>query len=352
MKCMFGTHCWRTFAAGLVLGTALVAPAQAQQTVAMADLGSFSAEFAAATAVSERPGETLVVTVDALPGDRLQLHLPFEPNRLQPLVANGSRVQAGDPVARVSGPALGQWLLEFELLQARYAEAQRRYLRNQSLYDQGALSADTWFAISETYRDLRLEVHHAEHVMEVLEVEGQREPAQALLHAPISGLLLFAENEGGVADHPLIAELIAAESLRLGAWIRAGGSDRALRLTSGDCGLAVIQEAQQISGFRRRVWSEPLGDCMAPRPGLLGEGRVYYAFDGFRVPRSALLRHAGQTLLAVRRGAQLALVPTQIHGEDESNYYVTANAALDGVQVLVRSNSALQGLLMGLGGSE
>jgi hypothetical protein len=52
----------------------------------------------------------------------------------------------------------------------------------------------------------------------------------------------------------------------------------------------------------------------------------------------------------VDRGAALEVVAVDIAGEDGDSYYVTSGADLTDASVLAESTSALQGLLMGLGG--
>lgn len=337
---------------GVIATLAMAATATAEQQVPLADLGSFATEFVDVIAVTERPGESAVITVDAFEHDRLQIHLPFEPNRLVPLVADGSPVAEGDPVARIAGPALGLWLLKAQTLRDQYADAESRYQRNRPLYEQGALSSETWLAISENFRRLRLEMQHVEHVLEILRPAEGPDPAEALLHAPSSGLLLFATGPADGTDHPLIAELIPPGSLRLSAWVTANSADPAVALVAGACRRPTVQEGQRVSGFRRQVWSAPIDDCLRARPGLMLAGTVYHAFEGFEVPRSAVLRHDGEALLAVRRGEVLALTPVTLRGNDLDSHFVLSDVPLQGASVLVRSNSALQGLLMGLGGAE
>jgi hypothetical protein len=80
------------------------------------------------------------------------------------------------------------------------------------------------------------------------------------------------------------------------------------------------------------------------------EGYPVYSFEGYRVPRAAVMRHDGRTLLALARGADLELRDVVIAGEDAQGFYLRAGESLVGERALVRSVSAVQGMLLGLGG--
>jgi hypothetical protein len=334
----------------LLLLIGVLAPlTAAAQSVPLASLRGIALAYENAIVVQARPGPEQLLRLDTLPGDRLILRLPFVPNRLEPLVADGAEVAPGQALARVSGPELNGWLLRAQATQTQFRAAEQRYRRNLPLYEQQALSADSWLSISDRYQRLRLEQHHVEHVLEWLR-PGDGEGQPATLHAPRAGILLFAgDGSAGEGGEIVVAELIDRAALRFSARLPAGSDDRPVSLESDGCRLAVVREEQHVSGFSRQVWSEPLGDCAPARPGLLRGGRVFYAFDGFAVPRSAVLRDAGRTVVALRRGDALQLSDVAIHGEDASSYYVTAGAELADYPLLTRSASALQGLLLGLG---
>jgi hypothetical protein len=334
----------------LILAIALVIATKglAQQVPASA-LSSLALEFATARAASERPGSPQQLRLTALPGDRLALQLPFVPNRIEPLVADGAQVSAGEAVARISGPELALWLLEARTVATRFADAERRYERNRALYEQQALDAGTWLSIAEQYRQLRVEEHHVRHALEWMDLGDDGGGESALLRAPQAGLLMFAEPGQGGAETPLLS-IIDPASLRLTGWVSVDADADPVGVSAGDCNLAVSQVEARVAGFSRRVWSEAIGDCIAARPGLRVGGRLRYAFAGYVVPRAAVFRYEGQTRVAIRDGGGLLAVAVTIAGEDSDNYYIEASHRLDGREVLSRSTSALQGVLMGLGG--
>lgn len=323
-------------------------PLTAQQ-ISLQDLRGAQLEFADIQVASSRPGGPRLLQVATLPGDAFEDHLPFTPNRLEPLVAEGVEVMVGDPIARLSGPELGLWFLETETLRARFEDAERRYRRNLSLYEQGALDSATWLDISERFRRLRIEWRHASHKLEWLRVE-EGEDESAVLLAPRAGVVLL--DEAQAAGTRTLLRILPPRSLRLLAALPASDPSEAQALAAGSCTLPVARVAQQVDGFTRRVWSEPIGDCLPARPGLRLSGHIRYEFAGYTVPRSALFRIEGGARVAVKRGEKLEIVAVEVLGESDADYYITADAPLAGVEVLTRSTSAVQGLLLGLGSSE
>lgn len=324
----------------------LLAGAGRTQEVPIDELGELALEFAAPLAVSERPGERRLLRVDTLPGDRFELRLPFAPNRLQRLSADGARVSAQAPLLRLSGPELGLWLHEADSVAARFDAARERYESSGALYRSQSLSARDWQAISEHYHALALRQRQIEHVRELLRVEDAE---RALLLAPRPGLLLYPPAVMTADGELPVAVLVDPRDLRLTVRLSATAAERASALRSGPCRVPLAQIEARVEGFNRRLWSGPLPDCIPGQPGRQVDGRVLFRFDGYAVPRAALLRHDGATVVARRVGNRLELVAVDVRGEDDVYYYLLSDTALGGSEVLTRSTSALQGLLLGLG---
>ena len=332
---------------GLLCAAAL--SAQAAERIEREQLRDQDHAFAPVEVATERPGRPQLMRVDTLPDDTLQLRLPFRPNRLERLVPDGGSVTAGQALARISGPELVAWLLEARAVEARFDDAAARYRANRPLYEQQALSADLWQRIADRYFALQLEQHHVEHVYEWLQLVEGPEP-EALLVAPRGGRVLFMPlPEVADGEIPLV-RLLDTASLRLVARLPGAQAGSVVALRSGACDLAIDGREGRITGLSSRVWSAPLAGCLAATPGLPVDGYPVYAFDGYRVPRSAVIRHAGRTLLALDGDGDLALQEVRIAGEDDTHYYLRATASLAGGRVLVRSVSAVQGILLGLGG--
>ena len=316
------------------------------QQVSLAELKELDLTFADARVVSTRPGSRIQLRVATLPGDEFALRLPFVPNQIEPLVAEGAHVAAGQPLVRVRGPELEAWLLQAEDTQQRYHDAQRRYEQNRPLFEQKALSAEAWLTISDRYQRLRLAMHHVEHVSQWLEAAG----AEALLRAPKTGIVRFVPIVGVVAGSEVtVATIIDPQAVRITGSVPADSRETPVAFRVTDCDLAIDREARLVVGFRRQLWSEPASDCASMPPGLRLSGRIVFALDGYAIPRESILRYDGHTVVALRQGDALVLSEVRLHGEDDTHYYVTGQPELAQYPLLSRSTSALQGLLAGLG---
>ena len=325
--------------------------AAAQERVAKADLGGLALDFAPAQAVTERPGPPLLFQVAPYPGDVFELRLPFHPNRIEPLVAQGQTVAAGDAVARLRGPELGIWLAGARATQRRFADVRRRYEANQPLFEQGALSAAKWSEIASEYLALDAQIRHIEHVLEVLRPSADRD-SEALLATPVAGRVDFSRQAPPAPGELVVATILADEAMRLVGRVALDEADGVRAIEAGDCRVAVAHVELQAERLYRQIWSEPLFACPDLAPGALLSGHLVHEFAGYRIPRAAVFRVAGRAGVAVDAGDSLRFVPLSIASEDRGAFFVSVDAATDplaGSEVLVRSVSAVQGLLLGIG---
>lgn len=334
--------CW--LLALLIAGLTLSSLGYSQE-VPLAKLKGIDLVFTPARAVNTRPGPRIQLRVSNLPGDEFALRLPFTPNRIEPLVAEGALVKAGDPLVRIFGPELEAWLIEAADTKQRFEEARKRYERNRPLFEQNALSSDTWLAISDRYQSLRLAMHHVEHVTQWLDAGS----SQATLRSPSTGLVRLSAKEGESGPETTIATIIAPRALRLVGSLSADTEESAVDFRVANCRVAIDRQERIVSGFRRLLWSEPASTCVPLQPGLRFSGRISFAMEGFAIPKAALLRSAGRTVVALRRRDTLVLTEVQLRGEDTADYYVTGPPELAQQPLLSSSTSALQGLLAGLG---
>lgn len=334
-----------------VVALVAMGSAGAQERVAKADLGGLALDFAPTQAVAERPGPSLLLQVAPYPGDVFELRLPFHPNRIEPLVAQGQALAVGDAVARLRGPELGIWLAGARATQRRFDDVRRRYEDNRPLFEQGALSAAKWSEIASEYLVLDAETRHIEHVLEVLRPSAGSD-SEAMLVTPVAGRVDFTLQAAPASGDRVVATILADEALRLVGRVALAEGDGVLAIEAGDCRVAVAHVEQRAERLYRQIWSEPLLTCPALAPGALLSGHLVHAFDGYRIPRAAVFRVAGRAGVAVDAGDSLRFVPVVIVSEDRDAFFVSvddATATLAGRDVLVRSVSAVQGLLLGIG---
>ena len=170
------------------------------------------------------------------------------------------------------------------------------------------------------------------------------------LLSPGSGTLVYSNDSPGIGQDQEVARVIPANARRLQLWVPLQRREGLVAVDSGEC----RHEVDRISGvaedFFVQSWSTPLDhDC-----GLLIGQRLMvtplYAGGGFRVSRDAVFQWQGEPAVLLRQQRELVLIRVQILSSQGRQYIVASGDQLGGRDVLSSSVSAVQGLLLGLGG--
>jgi hypothetical protein len=338
------------------LAMACLATGQAQtddRSIAIDDLGSLEIVFEDAVAVDRVPGSATWAEVTHQRGDAFRIHAPRRIGQADYLVSPGQRVVAGQPIVRLSGPEIEHWQLEFESIRSRFLQADDRYRRNQPLFESNALAESIWTDISDQWHALRLDYEHMSHFAEQLDDASSEDGL--LLIAPFDAFASYEITDSALAQDEKIASFIPIQALRLRTRASAADRSRLVAIRAGACELAIDEIGEQPSGFLIDVWSEALeGRCDLLPGQTLSVVPLYRASSNgqaaVRVPDSALLNWDHRHFLLVRRGDRLDPEPVEVLGTDGSDLLVRGPASLAGKEVLASSVSAVQGILMGLGG--
>lgn len=336
-----------------LLLAALLLPviAGAQERLALDALGELELAWATVEAMEQVPGPALRATADPGPGAALQLRLPAELQRADFRVRPGARVTAGDPLAVLEGLEIHHWMLEYEALETRFDTARRRYERNQSLFREGALSGDRWTEIEERYFALQLEFEHMRHVREWLQPGPQEIPDSLLAIAPASGWLLYDSRNVMFEAGATLFEILPQDELRLRVMVPTDRAAQIEALAFDDCEVAVAWVEESAHGFYRTAWSRPLTDACPLRPGAELGVRPLYRAQALRVPRDAVFQWRREPHVWLRQADSLVARPVELIADTPDGYAVADDPTLAGGEVLTRSVSAAQGILLGLGGS-
>jgi hypothetical protein len=325
-------------------------PALGQDELPLEALGDLELAWAPITPLERVPGPSLRATVGTDPGAAFRLLLPATVQRADFLVGPGAEVAPGDPLVILEGPEIHHWLLEFEALEQRFATARRRYEGNLPLYREGALSQDRWAEIQERYFALRLEHEHMRHFHEwLLDSPAGREEA-LLLGAPVAGLVIYDSGDPTLGAGQMLLEILPADGLRLRVEAPRDRAATLEALSFGDCEVPVDRVETAARNFYRAAWSAPLvGDCRLA-PGTILGVRPHYRAKAMLVPREALFQWRREPHVLLRRGERLVAQQVALLADMPEGYAVVAETALEDAEVLVRSVSAAQGILLGLGG--
>lgn len=338
---------------GYMLCAALMSPllpAWAERaSVSVHDLGDLNLSFASVRRLEEVPGPALQARATHRGGALYRVELPRDVRRATFLVANGETVSAGQPFVVLDGPEIHHLLLEYDTLQIRYQSAKDRFERSRESYQQQALREDQWVAISDRYLELQLEFEHMRHFQELVRTSTDQSEA-IILVAPIDGRIHYRDNGDRLVSGTELAGFLAADAMRLRVRVPMGSTENLAALELSECRLPVAAVDHVAEGFFVTAWSEPIPAQCALTLNATLSARPLYRRSAYAVPRSAVFTRDGQTQVLVRRGDVLEAIPVSLLMPDGDSYAMSAANDLAGSEVLVTSVSAVQGILLGLGG--
>lgn len=332
----------------LALAGALSVNFASAQSVAIADLGELQLRFTEVSASDSYPGSPMAARAGFRPGEAHSLVAPRRVQQITYLLEPGSRVAHGQAIARLTGPEIHHFMTEFEVLGARLDLARKRFDSNRELYERRAIDEGRWAEVSEAYYALRLEHEHMRHFREIIQPED--DPDSLLLLAPASGLLQYRQDKPGVEAGAELALVIPVDSLRLQVSVPLSQRRALSELSFGDCRVALTSVSSIADDYFVSAWSEAIPPECPLLPGERLMVTPHYSGQGYRVPRTAVMAWQGEPAVLLKEGGVLQVSQVEILATAGNDYFVRSRAALDGRSVLSSSVSAVQGVLLGLGG--
>tara|TARA_R110002049_G_scaffold40192_18_gene122751 strand:+ start:5704 stop:6729 length:1026 start_codon:yes stop_codon:yes gene_type:complete len=319
------------------------------QTVALSALGSLQLDYERPVEVKAYPGQLLAARVTFRTGEAFVVPSPGRVQQLEYLVEPGALVTAGQPFAVLRGPEMHHLEMKFESSRALSASAEQRFTRNKPLHERRAISESVWREISENYYLSQLEYEHMRHFFELV-VDGDNDPAALTLMAPETGLINYEPNSGDVQEGDSIALFIPRNAMRLETALPAAIAADVKALQAGDCVLQIERVSEKMNGFFVRAWTQPLPVACSLMQGQQVLVRpLVHASKAYRVPESAVFQMAQNSYVWARRDDTLEAVAVTVLAAERGGYVVRSEFPLVGVDTLISSVSAVQGVLLGLG---
>ena len=319
------------------------------QRISLESLGRLSLNFAAPQIVPAVPTPAVSGEVSYLPGNGYQLVLPFRVSQQQYLVAPQASVATNTPLVKLTGSEVHHF---YEILRAQkdiYDQAEQRYQQNLPLFNSKSINQQSWQAITDHYFASKLELGHLEHAEELL--RRANDDDSALLTAPVAGVFIPA---GAQLDTEafVYGEVIEQSALRLKVQLPSQLAGKVSALTVGACYLDVAYRERLSSGLISRLWSAPVtgnADCAL---GFADAVRVTPVIEqaGLAVPASSVYFFEGEYYVLAKEGAELVPVAVTVLGRHDGQLLIADSEQLKNAQVLTSSVSAVQGILLGLGG--
>jgi hypothetical protein len=333
----------------VVLMSALVAVPVCAQRVDIAELGLLDLAYAVPRASTHYPGPPMAAEVSFRSGEAYSVVTPYRIQGIRYLVEPGAMVEKDQAIAELSGTEIHHFLTEYEVVGERLDMARRRFEGNRPLYDNRTIDEARWIEISDAYYSLNLEFEHLHHFRQLLEV-GPEDDERIVLKSPLAGRLLYAQELTGIAADGEVAMVLPTDAVRLRVEVPLSRREGLESLHDGTCSLPVSGISGVVTGFFLRAWSAPLSAGCDYLPGERLMVTPSYRASGYEVPGTALLQWQGKPALLMRDDTALELVLVEVLASADDYYFIRSASRLDDREVLVRSVSAVQGVLLGLGG--
>ena len=327
----------------------MIANDQHHLRVNSSELGQLVLDFVQPIAVDSYPGQRTTAQVTFKHGAAFTLVAPRRVQQVSYLVEVGTQVDKGQPIAELRGPEMHHFLSEMEVAGEMLATVEKRFKSNKALYKKRAIKESQWIEISEKYYAAMLEYEHMRHFNDlVISVDPLAD--LIVIGAPVAGVIDYAPDPSDIKPGDDIAVLIPIEVIRLKASVPGALRKKLLALESSDCSVAVASVGSVANGFLVTAWSEAIEEkCDL----ILGQTLLVtplYRTRAYEVPMSSVFHWQKSPSIFLEENGQLQVVSVDLLASRGGSYVVRSALPLEGGRVLISSVSAVQGVLLGLGG--
>lgn len=319
------------------------------QEVDIASLGKLELIYDKARIAQHYPGQQVAAEVAFKKGEAFTVVAPGRIQQIEYLVEVGSSIARGEPLAVLRGPEIHHLLFEFEASKKMLEAAERRFNSNKILYERKSIRESQWIEVAEKYYAAQLEYEHMRHFTDMV-ISIDETTDSITLAAPTAGIVDYSPEYGGIKTGESIAVIVPEEIIRLEVAVPAALRNDLAFLKMPDCQLDIVSVGAKLDGFFVTGWTEPLkAECNL----LLGQHLLATPFmraEVYQVATSAVFQWQKSSYILVRAGDMLSAVEVDPVGAIGTDYLVQTKASLQDKDILVSSVSAVQGILLGLGG--
>lgn len=322
----------------------------AGNSVSLDKLGKLSLTYSSINAIGaiEKPASTAMVS--ALPRSPLRIISPMNPQKIDYLVAHGESVTQHQRIAILSGSEVHHFRDNLAAKTALLAITTSRFNKNRELASINAIPQDKWLDIAQQYYDAQLTWGHLNHFADMF--EPHEDDDMGYLLAPTEGVFLLPDQASTDTETQLGA-IVSPNDVRLSTLIHTLNSDVAEAINTASCSVDIEKVEKINHRFFVRVWSAPLPEGCALQLGAQVNARVQLSVSALTVPADSVFYLHGQASIFLRRANVLEAMPITLIGHaDTDNAVFTAPGLTNSDEVLTSAVSAVQGILLGLGGIE
>jgi hypothetical protein len=333
-----------------LLSLALTCCAHASNSVPVDSLGKLSLNYAQIETISTVQKATSTGMVKALPSSPLRIMSPMSPQKVDYLVAHGERVNKQQRIAILSGSEVHHFRDNLAAKTALLQLSKSRFDKNRKLASDNAISQDKWLTIAQQYYDAQLAWGHLDHFAEMF--EPHEDDDMGYLLAPAEGVFMLPEQAPTDTETQLGA-VVSPNDVRLTTLVNSADSDMVKAINTDTCNVDVEKVEKIHHRFFVRAWSATLPKDCDLELGTQLNAKIRLSVSAFTVSADSVFYLHGQASIFVRRDNALEALPIRLIGNaDNENAVFTAVGLTKSDEVLTSSISAVQGILLGLGGIE
>jgi len=289
-------------------------------------------------------------TVTALPGAALRIVSPMNPQQIDYLVLDGELVQQGQRIAKLSGSEVHHFRDSLQAKRTLRMLAKARFDANKPLIESQSISQGAWFDIAQQYYEADLMWGHLNHFAEMFEPLDHDD--KGYLIAAETGVFLLPQTTR-IDDGTLLGSILRADAVRLTTLMNRDDVMKATALATDKCKVGIDNIEQVNRRLLVNVWSAPIPTSCELQLGEQVKVSAHLTMDSLEVSAKSVFYLAGQASVFALSGETLKVVPVEVVGQSEGDILlVKTHPSLLGQKVLSSSVSAVQGVLLGLGGIE
>lgn len=319
------------------------------QDIQIDTLGSLQLEFESVKKTNVIPGKKIIATVGVKSGEPYVLTTPTNIQQLSFSVGNGELVNKGQPFAILRGPEVHHFLSELNAVKTLLDLSEQRMKNSKKLFTNKLIEESKWLAINQNYYTNMLEYEHMMHFYELIDSIDENTDS-IILKAPITGIIINKQTSSPVVEGDVIANFIAENDIRMKLRVASNRVSHLKSVQLDSCQLTIDHISRIAQGVFVNVWTESIKpECKL----LLGQTQLVsplYQQDAYQIAKQAVVSLEGRDYIFLRSNGVLMSQPVTLVTKVGEKYIFTAEKNLSGEVVLVSSVSAVQGILIGLGG--
>jgi len=315
--------------------------------VELSSLGSFSTTFSAVEKVKFVKGQSIIGAVDYMPGDNYSVVFPFDVQRINYIVKNGSLVSKGDIVAHVEGYDVHHFIDAYKSAKVLLEIQQKHFQTNKQFFENKTIKSSQWIEITKSYYQAKLNFEHIQHLMSFLSIDKNE---LVSLISPKEGIIQIPSLMVSRISGELAFDVIASESIKVKVTLPLFLSSNLSHLeVTPTCTLSIKYIEKIADKFHQTLWAEPTSTGCNLTLGQVIKVTPIQTLDGFKIAKSAIFEFENNNYIAIKAKEALSLIPIKLIGTSGGEYIFTTKENVIGKQGLISSVSILQGNLLSLG---